>query len=322
MKKSWGVMVGTLVVASLFVVGCTKNEVTNPGDELAPANVTSEQSARIELAKSDAFVQNDEASISDLDLQPTDYGTFGKIDANITPLWWGRFITSVVRTARDTVYSGDTMAVVHVHKETSGLFRIRARNGAGDTVTIEKPFVDNSDRKVLFKRVARNAARYWLNWLPVASSLVKGGTSDEKITITEIKLKGPSDSVTIADPLAYFLRYRWLRWYNRGERPVPELRGGDPVTIRVTLESASPDTDVVTLRVGASQFHRKRIRMQFVSEQALPNGKYQRQYEYSWFVHFHTGYFHAAVDAITNETLCDDAGPYAMSWWGVPYRVF
>jgi hypothetical protein len=322
MKESWAALLGTLVVLSLLVVGCTKNDVTGLGDELAPANVTSEQTARIELAKSDDFVQNDEITITDLDVQPTDYGTVGKVSANVTPLRWGRFVTSVVRTALDTVYAGDTIAVVHVHKEISGLLRIRAMNGVGDTVTIEKPFVDNADRKVLFKRVDRNTKRYWLNWLPVASSLVKGGTSDEKIAIKELKLKTPSDSVTIVDPLTYFLRYRWLRWYNRGENAVPELRGGDPVTVRVTLESASPDTDVVVLRCGATQFQRKRIRMQLVSEQVLPNGRYQRQFECSWFVHFHTGYFHAAVDAMTRETLFDDAGPYAVSWWGVPYRVF
>ena len=40
------------------------------------------------------------------------------------------------------------------------------------------------------------------------------------------------------------------------------------------------------------------------------------------YVHFHRGFFHMGIDAITRATLMDDVAPYSVSWWGIPYRVF
>jgi hypothetical protein len=40
------------------------------------------------------------------------------------------------------------------------------------------------------------------------------------------------------------------------------------------------------------------------------------------YIHFHRGFFHLGLDAITRATLMDDSAPYSVSWWGIPYRVF
>ena len=323
MKKSIVLLMLLAVTAGIFVTGCKKDE--GPGEQ-APTGVSNEQTAIVYAATNDEFVKNDEATFVDADMQPTDYGNFGlgKTDAAVTPLRWGRVITSVTREVTTEVLPGDTLAVATVKKVFSGNLKIRARNLAGDTVVITKPFTDNATRLVIFKRVNRDTDRYWLNWVPVASSLVKGGTAEPNnlVTLTKVELLVPGvDTVTVEDPLTYFIRYKWLRIFTGGRKDIPELTPGAQVTVRATIVSSSSDTDFVALRYGCDAFHFRRNRMALVSETDNGNGSFTRVYEKSWPVHFHRGYFHAGVEAMTKGTLFDDVAPYSVSWWGVPYRV-
>lgn len=311
-------------VMGLLAAGCNKDNGSGPVDEQPPDGVTDEISAMKYFVLNDEFVANDEETMNDHDLQPTDYGDVGKVQADITPLRWGRFITQVTRTVTDTVQPGDSVTVVHVHKDITGLLKIMAIDINGDTVLIEKPFVDQSDRNVIFKRIARDPRRFWRNWLPVATSLVDGGSTNNLIDITRLQLfTGDGDSLTITDPLAFYLRYRWRHMFVRtAERDIPELSGGETVTIQATVLSTSPDTDIVALRFGCDRLYRWRARMNLVSEIDNGNGTYTRVYEKTWDAHVHAGYFHAVVVALTKATLFDDAAPYSANWWGVPYRVF
>lgn len=323
MKKSLALLWMMAATVGLLVVGCNKN-ANGPEDETAPPGVTDERSAIIYNAINDEFVKNDEQTFADQEVQPTDYGYLaGKINAPITPLRWGRFINSVTRTVTVTIQPGDTIAIAHVHKVINGTLKIRAINANGDTILVEKPFSDESDRNVVFKRVLRGP-RFWRNWIPVATSLVAGGTPNGDISITQIQLIGRRDTITISDPLNFYLRYRWLRPFygNRDmfhrDRDVAEFNGGDSVKVRVTLTSTSPDTDLVALRFGVNNLYRARARMFLVSQ----NGNV-KVYERTFYVHPRPGFFHAAVDAATKETLFDDnPTAYSVSWWGVPYRVF
>lgn len=323
MMKSLATLWAVIVVVGMLATGCNKS-TTGP-DESAPAGVTDEQTARASLATSDAFVENDVQTMDDEEIQRTDYGTFGSINADVTPLWWGRFVQNVnVTVTRDSVQPGDTIAVVHIHKVITGQLRVVAVNGSGDTVRFQKPFTDNTDRNVIFKRVGRDVRRYWLNWVPVATSLVAGGTipPDNNISVTELQLVSAGGTITVTDPLQFYLRYRWLRLYNRGNDDVPDLQAGTVDTIRATVVSNSTDTDVVALRFGVGTFFKRRMRMHIVSEQNNGDGTFTRVFETPFVVHFHKGFFHAAVDAATKATLYDDTAPYSVSWWGIPYRVF
>jgi hypothetical protein len=143
---------------------------------------------------------------------------------------------------------------------------------------------------------------------------------NSSINLTKLEFITRNDTITITDPLQFYFRYRWLRLFNQGNKDVPEIDGGTPVTIRATLLSASPDTDLVALRFGADPFHKRRMRMQFVS-QVQRGTNYERVFQTPFVMHFHRGFFHAAVDAMTKATLFDNQAPYAVSWWGVPYRV-
>jgi len=308
-------------MAAFLVVGCSKDSGTDPTDT-PPQSVTNESTARVYYANTDEFVNNDEQTIDDMAMQPTEYGTFGMIDAAITPLRWGRFVTSVVRTVTDTVQIGDTVAVTHVHKVITGTFRIRGINGTGDTVVVEKPFVDNSDRNIIFRRVARESRRYWMNWRPVATSLVDGGTPANQINLTRLEFFTGDDTLTITNPLDFYLRYGWMHMpAARSHKDVPEIQGGATVRVRATVISASSDTDLVALRFGWGPVQRRRLAMHCVSQTQVGN-EYERVFERSFMMHFHHGAFHAAVEAATHATLYDDAPTaYAVSWWGVPYRV-
>ncbi|MEK9138270.1 MAG: hypothetical protein AAB393_14185 [Bacteroidota bacterium] len=322
MKKSLAMLWAVVALFGLLATGCNKG-TNGPDDENAPAGVNNEQSARVYFANNDEFVNNDEKTIDDQDIQPTDYAIgFGKVEATITPLRWGRFVTRVVRTVTDTVMPGDTIAFVHVHKDIQGVLRILALNANGDTVRINKDFNDKSNRNIIFKRVGREPRRFWLNWVPVATSLVAGGTvaPNNNINLTKIEFITRNDTITITDPLRFYLRYRWLRLYNQGNKDVPEVDAGANVLLKATVVSSSPDTDLVALRFGFGPFHKRRVRMHIVSEQQI-GSNYERVFQIVFPMHFHRGFFHAAVDAATKATLFDDQAPYSVSWWGVPYRV-
>ena len=325
MAKSLAMLWGLPVVAGMLIAGCTKDN--GPDTDGPPAGVTNETQSMQSMASSDEFVQNEEVTMADQSMETMDYGTFGKIDAAVTPLRWGRFVTSVTTTVTVTVQTGDSIAVANVVKLIAGSLKVRALTGAGDTVTLTKPFTDRAVRNVIFWRVGRAPERFWKNWIPVATSLVDGGTDPAPagfgINITKVEMFLPmGDTITVTDPTNYYLRYRWMKLFLGGRKDLPELAAGQPVRMRVTLVSESPDTDIVVLRYGFDPFHRRRAHMTLVSEVQNPNNTFTREYELAWFVHFHRGFFNAGVDAITRGTLYDDAAPYSVSWWGVPYRVF
>lgn len=328
MKTLSAALMVPAVLFCLAAAGCTRE--TAPVEQ-SPAGVTSEISAMQFYAANDAFVKSDEITFADRDVEPMDYTTFGKIDAAVTPLRWGRFITNVSKTVTITVQPGDTAATGNVEKTITGTLKIRCVTEGGDTVTITKPFTDRSTRIVIFKRIGRSTDRYWFNWVPVATSLISGGSvaPNDLIKIVELRqgivaqdsFEPVGDSIIVTDPTLYFLRYRWLRLFAGGEGDAPELVAGTRVHLRVTVVSASPDTDVVSLRCGFDLFHARRLRMKCTGESANGDGTYTRVFEVTWPVHFHIGFFTAGVDAMTRGTLYDDRAPYAVSWWGIPYRV-
>lgn len=330
MKQRVSILWMITLTIGLIIAGCSKDDnLVNTDNDQPPSGVTTETTAIQNLARQDEFVQNDEKTFDDQAIEPADYESFGlnKLAADITPLRFGRFITSITKTVNVTVLPGDTVAVAVVNKDITGVFKIRAINLSGDTLVYEKPFNDKATRNIIFKRFARNAQRFWLNWLPVASSLIKGETAppNNTIQIQKIEMFLPNgDTVTVTDPANQYLLYRWVwayRLWNNIRNDVPQLLASQEISMRVTVRSASPDTDLVALRIGFNGMYKKRMRLQMTSEVDNLDGTFTRMYEHTWTVHPHRGFFHAGVDAMTRATLYDDAAPYSVSWWGVPYRV-
>jgi len=334
MKKML-VAVGLLAMVML-IAGCQK-DATGPS-EAGPNGVTNEQDAMKYYALNDEFVTNDEVTFQDAAVENFEYGTFslGKTDAAIIPVRWGRFITGVTKTVTTTVAPGDTISYTIVEKTTTGVLKIRGKMLPADTtlVEIQKPFVDVSKRNIIFKRVARERNRFWLNWVPVASSLVAGGTAKPApaIKIEKVQfVRAAGDTLTIVDPLKYYMRYKWLKmWAADTKEDVLELQGGNQVRMRVVVTSAEKDTDFVFLRYGFNLTDRKRVPLECVFMNDNGDGTYTRVFQtYSArkivapMMHFHRGFFHLNLDAMTRSTLfTDDVNKYSVTWWGVPYRVF
>jgi len=333
MKKSLIQLLMVLAVSGLFVVGCKKSD-QGPDVQADPPGVTNETTALTYAATIDAFVQNDQVTFVDQAVENSNISTFGKVDSAIIPVRWGRFINpgGITRTVTVTVLPGDTIAVVNVQREVLGNFAILAKSNPTDTVfyLIQKPFHDHTNRNVVFKRAMRTGL-FMGRWVPVATSLVDGATvpPDHKISLTRVAVYYPNgDSLVVTHPDTTFLLYRWTRLFVPSRKDVPEFTPGDRVNIQVTVLSKDATGDLVALRYGVNAMHHKRALLDLLSEVNNGDGTYTRVYETSrnparfLFMHYHTGWFHMGIDAITKETLLENPAPYSASWWGVPYRVF
>ena len=321
----------SLALMGLLIAGCSENQVEPLDGETAPVGVTTEDEAIKYYALNDEFVVNDEATFADQELTAPDAGSFGKIDAAVTPLRFGRVVTGITKTVETTYEPGDEVAIAHITKDITGVFKILAVTETNDTVLLEKPFNDKSERNVEFKRVARNPGRFWRNWMPVSSSLVQGGTVTPvtPVRITRLELITPEETIDITNPLEFYMYYGWMGMYQLRstlkQGDVPQFTGGQAVTVRVTLESSGEAPDFVAIRYGYIGLNWRRFQMTMKEQVENGNG-YTRVYETTQmgpvYMHFHRGWFNLGIDAVTNETLYDDQAPYSASWWGIPYRDF
>jgi hypothetical protein len=319
----------SFVLAGALLIGCSE-ESAAPGEESPPPGVTNETEAMKAMATADAFVLNEDQTFRDESLQPTDYSASGRVAGEIIPISWGRFVENVTVTATTTMDEGDSIATVNVVRDITGTFRILAKQTQEDTsvVLIEKPFGDQSVRNVIFKRVARDPERFWLNWVPIATSLVAGKTvtppEDQVVMLTEVQFMKPNgDTIVVTDPTNFYLRYPWRDLPHRDAlEDVPEMSFGQMFTVRATLVSTSPDTDIVALKYGFSAMARGRIGMPLISQTKNGDGTFTRVYQVPAEARHHPGFFHAGVLALSHKTLFDDdVTNYSVNWWGVPYRM-
>jgi hypothetical protein len=323
-------MVASLLLIVSSLIGCSEEAAITPSDDEAPGGATTESEAMKYFATSDEFVANDDITFGDEALEPTDAGMLLQLNSSIIPISWGRFVDQVTVTTSTVIEDGDSVATVQVSKDITGTFRILAKYSETDTTTIliEKPFTDHSVRNVLFKRVGREVGRFWLNWVPVATSLVDGATvnppADQVVNITELQLVKPNgDTITVTDPTNFYLRYGWrFLKDDRAVEDVPQLFMNQVFSVRATVVSASPDTDLVVLKHGYSATTHNRTAMSLISQAENGDGTYTRIYEVSAAVRHQPGFFHAGVLVLTKKTLYDDdPANYSVNWWGVPYRV-
>jgi hypothetical protein len=329
MKKSMLFLGFLAAVVGMLISGCTKKDSLGPADQ--STGVTSEKAVMVAAAVSDAFVANgaEVYAFADPRVAPTDYNeSVAKTDSMYAPHRWGRFITSTSEKTTTLSVSGDTLATALVQRTVSGTFKVRMTINGVDSI-VSKPFTDTSAKLVILKKVD-SLAHFWTNWIPVASSLVKGATSpspaNNGIVLTELDIKSSTDSLTITDPLSYWLKYNWLNCF-RGDRhrDMPHLNGGESLTVTAKVMSQSADTDVVALRsgFGMGSMHYLRAKMTMVSQTGPDaNGYYTRVYTKTTQPRFGIGANHIGVDAITKGTLADPSAPYSVSWWGVPFMMF
>jgi len=328
-NRLWFLLFAAPLMLGMGIVGCSENSL-EPGDGVPPASVTNEAEALQYYAIADEFVVNEDEAAVDRALEPADFGGIELSDGPIIPVTWGRFVEDVAVTTTTEFEPGDELATVQISKDITGTLRIMAKRSEDDTTMflVEKPFSDHSVRNVVFRRVGRETDRFWLNWIPVSTSLVDGKTvappADQDVNLTELELVKPNgETITITEPTDVYLRYRWrnLR-HDNARTDVPELSKGDMFTVRATLVSSSADTDLVALRYGVSPISKRKVPMMILSETDNGDGTFTRVFEVTADVFHQPGFFHATVVAASKKTLNDDDPlSYSVNWWGMPYRV-
>jgi len=322
---------GTVVVAMLLA-GCKNNN--GPAGQTDPPGVVDESSALKYATQNQPFVQNDEQTYADQDTSASNSSTFMKVDTAIIPVRWGRFIDKNGITRTFTIVANDSVAFVTIHRVVNGNFVILVRNKPPQDTTkfylVQKAFTDTTHRIVIFKRVSFTGL-FINRWVPVATSLVSGGTlpPNNNVTITNVVLYYPTgDSLVVTNPDTTFLLFRWVNMVVHTVKDVPIFVAGDRIRLRATVVSSDATGDIVALRYGVNVSQHKRALLTLVSSEDNGDGTYTRVYETPLnplaylYMHVFSGWFHFGVDAITYATLFDDSAPYSASWWAIPYRVF
>lgn len=297
-----------MIAAGLTLIGCSKSS-TGPDQGSLTSDDISQLNA---IIQSDQLFDSGEATLNDGEAVSGDRESLGKTATPILPIAWGRKITGVNRSV-DFERVDDSTVVATITFTFTGQFLIAGLYSLQDTAVslITKDFTQTTTRKARFYKNALN------RWALRAVSAVQGTTEGSEITITRVDVITDSDTLTITDPTTTFMRLPHF-----GGRELMQWGTSTPTTVRVTLTSASPDTDLVAIHrpwMMGSMFHPLRIRMNMVSQEQ--NGSvYVRVYELSWNAHI-AGRHHLFVDAITRGTLFDDTEGVSAQLWGIPFIV-
>lgn len=326
-----------VIVLSLVLAGCSKDNVTGPGPQVQ----TDAQAMQYMIENVDsvaAFSTSEEFSVDDAGMQESEFDILAKIGIthevfrslvadSSHPLRWGRHIfwDQIVRDYH-VVPNGDTLALVTVTKTIPGEFWIGWGMRNADTVIldtiIKKPFTEQVKRNILFKRIA-HSENHLRNWVPVAITMVEGkseGTNNFSIASLEISESIGHHDTTVTDPLNTWFRLGLFH----GSIPVIPVR--DSVTMRVTITSSDDSAEIVYIRhgVGMGGHERRRGALELVSTTGGP-GNYTRVYQRT----FVTGLpplvlaerFNAVVDVFSRGTIFDKSAPFSNEFWGIPYIV-
>lgn len=198
-----------------------------------------------------------------------------------------------------------------------------------DTVLV-KSFNTTMTRKIIFKNNwedqgrkpkdnPKDAKGRPLNgWQILAFSLPEAGTEVSGVTITKITVFLPDgDSIIVTEPNDHYL-------YRPEGIPhqIPHLGQGEPVTVRLEMQSAYADTDYVTLTHGAVRGAMQRSKKRFELVSSEYNGQYyEKVYENIWTVNQHRGPKHAVINVLPAVTIREYSSAVEENTWGVPYRV-
>lgn len=302
-----------IIFSVVFVIsGCMKeSDITSPLSEIDKETIK-------QVIESDDFIATTDASLNDATYLPLEFD-LSSLSKPIYPIRWGRVVKKVTKEYEYEKVN-DTLVIVTVIRTVESNLKIAASYTQGNRIpdtVITKPLKEVFKRKVqVVKREGNDTLRTIRRWRVWAVSLVQGESENSNISIKKISLTFPNgDVVEITDPLNQFYRHGFLG-HRRGE--VPLFNSGQDVKIRVTVQSAMPDTDLVSMTYGVDRFGFHRLRKLF--NMVERNGN-EEIYESTVRVHTHRGSFNAMIHAISRESLFDDSAPVSISVWGVPYIV-
>ncbi|MDI6766853.1 MAG: hypothetical protein QME52_08535 [Bacteroidota bacterium] len=304
-----------ILIAGIVLLGCSKDDNTSP-QIATDENVLTQQVS--ELDSIAEFSSADEAAIDDESLMSMDKTSFTKTTDTIDPLRWMRKVENIQRSV-NVIKIGDTIAIATLNKTITGRMIILAHiNMSLDT--IQKQFTTEVKRRIKFVRVARTQ-EILKNWLPVAITPVFGQTTGPKtFGITEIEIYTPQDTIVLTDSVMH-----WF-YFGPGPNRIPKINEGDSVIVRVHVQSTNQNREYVVIRKCYHHrfTNRFRTRMAMIDSTGSQN-QYERAYEHRFaaplpqFVLY--ARYNAIIDAMSYDSINDDAAPFMNMFVGIPYIV-
>jgi hypothetical protein len=306
MKNGWLIILVFAIVSCLWIAGCEKHNSVEPA-------TNTDQEAMSQLVAADGFFAA-ENSVLDEGNPST---SLQKSAAVLVPRAWGIKVTSFNRDVNFNTLT-DTTAEATVVNTIVGYLWIYPQDTTKPLV--QKNFTEVTTRNVKFVRVLRNKDPK-NNWKISEISALQGGTINGGITITNITFFIDGDTIAISKPLEYFFKVEERKGPHGLHYMEPSL--SDSFKVRVTVVSADPDSDIVVAHrpiMYKNYGGYRRGSMDLIS--SVPNGDntYTRIYENTWRGAY-SGKHHVMVNAITRQSIFDDAAPLSSQIWGIPFIV-
>jgi len=264
-----------------------------------------------------ALLNSDVMPLDDGDAYATDYvGGSTKVGERGFPLRWGRVVRNVTKSVLFDEPS-EECAVATITRTIEGVLKISAPYQLSTRMRhaiIEKPFTEHCVRKARFLRIGRTKDPS-KNWKLNAVSLVKGGTPDGELLIDELTFRAiPGETISLKAPNENI----WP--FGQDDPRIATVEGETDVDVAVKLKSEDIEPTMVVLRSGYKGKWGQRTLLPLKSENRSGN-RYIHTYESTVRAQARPGAFHAVVEAIDRETLCDVDAPVSTSFWGVPYVI-
>lgn len=269
------------------------------------------------MIENNSLLNSDVIPLDDGDAYATDYaGGSTKIGDRGFPLRWGRVIHNVNKNVSFDEQR-DESVIATIARTITGTMKISAPYQLSTRMRhaiIEKPFTEQSVRKAQFTRIGKSKDPS-KNWKLHAVSLVRGGTDDASVLIDELTMKVNTDEmISLKSPNENI----WP--FGQDDPRVATVEGESDVDVSVKLKTSDFEPTMVVLRSGFKGVWGQRTLLPLKSENRSGT-RYLHTYENTVRAQAKPGVFHAVVEAINRETLCDLDGPVSTSFWGVPYVI-
>lgn len=270
------------------------------------------------LVSNDPLIDSDIIPLDDGDAYTSDYcGGSTRINDRGYPLRWGRIIHKAKKSVAIEEVGADGV-IATVTRAIEGILKISAPYQLSTRMRhsmISKPFSERSVRRARFMRVG-DSSDPGRNWKLTGVSMVHGGTEQSSVTISELEMRtrhGEFVSLRSPDENTWPLRIN-------GHAHMATVEGETDLEVRVKVQTTEVEPNMVVLRSGYRGKWGQRTLLPLRLENRRGN-QYIHTYENTVRAQPRPGVFHAVVEAISRESLCDMEAPVVTRFWGIPYTV-
>jgi hypothetical protein len=270
------------------------------------------------LILNDSLIDSDIVPLDDGDAYSSDYcGGSTRISDRGYPLRWGRIIRRVKKSVGLEEVGADCV-VATVTRTIDGIMKISAPYQFSTRMRhsmISKKFTENSVRRARFMRIGETHEPS-RNWKLNGVSIVHGGTERANVSISEFELRTRSgDTISLKSPDEHAWPFRV-----NGHNHFTTVEGETDLDVRVKLQTSEVEANMVVLRSGYRGKWGQRTLLPLRVENRIGD-HYVHTYENTVRAQPRPGVFHAVVEAISRESICDMEAPVLTRFWGIPYTV-